>query len=193
MAFSARLPCILLLLAALLACSFPVSLQQEDYCVRDVDLDKEVVFMATQREGRVHPAGRYPLSFEGPSFFVKPTVLRFVRFHFLNLSGIYGYFTIFAFDDISEEEQPGRPNDTFSGPTFLASSSQFYTSLGAAAWDVLTLGSTDASDRTNITSILLPFHACPGPNVYNKIFRTVRTQDCMLYYIRVAIFFTKND
>ena len=46
--------------------------------------------------------------------------------------------------------------------SYVAASRQHHASLGPAAFDFLTLGAMDASERTNITIISLPAPPCNG-------------------------------
>ena len=155
---------------------FQATLEQqpdEQRCLRDVDLETGVAYTPAWQ-------GHYQAFVKGPNYFAPPAVMFYLRFLFMNVSYYMNEdFNIWAYDDLCGQS---RPNYTVSGPSFVASYSPYLSSLGAAAWDVMTLGSTDASERTNITTIVLPLQACPGPNqrrVYHQIFQLVR--NCLAF------------
>ena len=191
MAVSARFSSAAVFFAVfLLDGSFQVTLEHqqsgaEQQCLRDVDLETGVAYTTVWRDNRVIAEPQYAALVKGPNYFAPPAVMFHLRFLFMNVSTMFGagdpHISFLVYDDLCEEEQI-RPNDTIIGPSFVASYSPYLASLGAAAWDVMTLGSTDASERINMTTIVLPLQACPGPNqrrVYNQIFQLVRHFLCV--------------
>ena len=70
--------------------------------------------------------------------------------------------------------------------SYVAASRQHHASLGPAAFDFLTLGAMDASERTNITIISLPALPCNGleEKIHGKAFQLVSS--CRHYQYSVA-------
>ena len=86
-------------------------------------------------------------------------------------------------------------NHTTSLPVianYVASTRQHHVSLGPAAWDLLTLGAMDTSNRANRSIISLPAPPCMGSElekrIYSRAFQMVRvlcvcTQGLGLFHI----------
>ena len=69
-----------------------------------------------------------------------------------------------------------RSNSSDPAATYIARVSANYDGLGPMLWDLLTLGSMDVAERTNITTIILPAFPCQGvaERIHTDIFRLVR-------------------
>ena len=146
------------------------------YCVGDVDPGEGQVTLFEWHDDRRRETQPQPLLFMGPDYFPENVLLSRVRFSFL-MSPSYESLHVYVFDELSDENEGWQLNDTLPGPSYIASYSSLFPSLGVAVWDVLTLGSIDASERTNISTFLLPVPACPGPNqlrIYSKVVQMVR-------------------
>ena len=70
---------------------------------------------------------------------------------------------------------------------YVASTRQHHVSLGPAAWDLLTLGAMDTSNRANRSIISLPAPPCMGSElekrIYSRAFQMVRGL-CVCVYAR---------
>lgn len=151
------------------------------YCIGDVDLSQGRVTLFEWYGDRLVEHQPQPLLFLGPDYFPEHVLLSCIRFSFL-ISPSYESLHMSVFDELSEEGGL-QLNDTLPGPSYVASYSSLFPSLGVAVWDALTFGSTDASERTNISTFLLPVPACPGPNqprIYSRIVQMVRQVACIL-------------
>ena len=62
---------------------------------------------------------------------------------------------------------------------YIGSASSLYAALGPAAVDVVTLGALKVAERTNVTSLYLPYPPCPGreTRVHFGIFKQVTLRD----------------
>jgi hypothetical protein len=163
----------------------------DSWCVQQLDLEKNKALTlgwwhGETVDGRVRTAVTervervYSTAVMGPNYFLQHSLVSVVHFAFWNSSAasepeIFGWstelFRLSAFNDLATEEL----NYTLPGPTYVASTARHPAALGPAGWDALTLGAMDAEDRTNITTIFMPFRPCPGleQRIYSKAFQMV--------------------
>ena len=85
------------------------------------------------------------------------------------------------FISLNDAEAEEECNHTTSGlpviANYVASTRQHHVSLGPAAWDLLTLGAMDTSNRANRSIISLPAPPCMGSlekRIYSRAFQMVR-------------------
>ena len=154
----------------------PCNALDTDYCIIDVDIERNQIRIDSSQLG----VKELPAIFSGQRLH-KFSILSIIHYIYLDLepSEELQSVAIRVCDNTDEADVDcsAADNSSDAAITNIASASTNYVALGPIAWDLLTLGFMDLTERTNVTSIVLPMPSCPGRTeiINSNIFKLVRT------------------
>ena len=145
---------------------------QQFYCISDVDVaNNRASFSFGNYEERAQ------VKLVGPLFktFSLLSVVHYVHQNHSEYDRLRPA-SIVVCDDQAEDDGNTHSNSSDPAATYIARVSANYDGLGPMLWDLLTLGSMDVAERTNITTIVLPASPCQGmaESIHTDVFRLVR-------------------
>ena len=135
----------------------PCNAVDTGYCITDVDIERgQIRLDSSQLEVKELPA-----IFVGQRLH-KFALLSIIHYIYLEPSKQPQSPTIRLCDNTDETDiDCSADNSSDAATTNIASASANYLALGPLAWDLVTLGFMDLSDRTNVTTVVLPWPPCP--------------------------------
>ena len=136
----------------------PCNAMNTDYCITDVDIERNQIRLGSSSLG----AEEIPAIFVGQRWH-KFSLLSIIRYIYLEPSDQLQSPPIRVCDDTDETDIDCSADNSSDAVTtnIIASASANYLALGPIAWDLVTLGFMDLSERTNVTTIVLPWPPCP--------------------------------
>ena len=165
----------------------------KDACIQDVDVDSGLARISSYEISALPPRElQATLLFPGAAF-PENGLVTVLRVHVNSSSGeLQRCFRFRMSASYSCSLNVPVVNDLDAGDEFnwtsptadvaasyIGSASSLYAALGPAAVDVVTLGALNAAERTNVTSLYLPYPPCPGRErrVHLGIFKQVTLRD----------------
>lgn len=152
----------------------PCNALDTDYCIIDVDIERNQIRIDSSLGVKELPA-----IFFGQRLH-KFSILYIIHYIYLDLepSEELQSVTIRVCDNTDNTDMEcSADNSSNAAITNMASASANYLALGPITWDLVTLGFMDLTERTNVTTIALPLPPCAGRAeiINSNIFKLVRT------------------